>query len=85
MDPTKGPSNFVQISGKRCGGDSANDFTSFRGRKYEPYTESPNSPRPKKARQVKSKVKSRLIIFFDIRGIVYKEFVQAGQSVRILL
>jgi hypothetical protein len=44
--------------------------------------------RPKKARQVKSKVKSTLIIFFDIKGIVDKEFVLAGQSVsqfRLLL
>jgi hypothetical protein len=43
---------------------------------------SPNSLRPKrKARQVKSKVKSMLIIFFDIKGIVHKEFVLAGQAV----
>jgi hypothetical protein len=27
-----------------------------------------NSPRPQRARQVKSKVKSQLIIFFDIKG-----------------
>jgi hypothetical protein len=37
---------------------------------------SPNSPR-----QVKSKVKSMLISFFDIKGIVHKEFVLAGQTV----
>jgi hypothetical protein len=42
---------------------------------------SPNSLRPKKVRQVKSKVKSKLIIFFDIKGIVHKEFIQAGQIV----
>jgi hypothetical protein len=36
--------------------------------------------RPKKARQVK-KVKSLIIIFFDIKGIVYKEFILAGQTV----
>jgi hypothetical protein len=35
----------------------------------------------KKGRQVKSKVKSILIIFFDIKGIVNKEFVLAGQRV----
>jgi hypothetical protein len=34
----------------------------------------------KKARQVKSKVKSMLIIFFDIKGIVHKEFVLAAQT-----
>jgi hypothetical protein len=42
---------------------------------------SPNSPRSKKARQVKSKVNSMLIIFFDIKGIVHKEFVLAGHMV----
>jgi hypothetical protein len=34
--------------------------------------------RKKKARQVKSKVKSMLIILFDIKGIVHKEFVLAA-------
>jgi hypothetical protein len=37
--------------------------------------------RPKKGRQVKNKVKSIFIIFFDIKGIVHKEFVLAGQTV----
>jgi hypothetical protein len=32
------------------------------------------------ARQEKSKVKSMLIIFFDIKAIAQKEFVMAGQS-----
>jgi hypothetical protein len=35
----------------------------------------------KKARQVKGKVKSMIIIFFDIKGIVHKEFVLTGQTV----
>jgi hypothetical protein len=39
-----------------------------------------NSLRLKKVRQVKNKVKRMLIIFFDIKGIVHKEFVQAGQT-----
>jgi hypothetical protein len=47
-------------------------------RKHEPYTESPNSQRPKKARQEKSKGKRMLIIFFDIEGIVHKNFVLEG-------
>jgi hypothetical protein len=34
----------------------------------------------KNARQVKNKVKSMLIIFFDIK-IVYKELIPAGQRV----
>jgi hypothetical protein len=35
----------------------------------------------KKARQMKSKVNSMLIIFFAIKGIVRKEFFLAGQTV----
>jgi hypothetical protein len=42
------------------------------------YTGSSNSPRPIKLRQVKSKAKSMLIIFFDIKGIAHKEFVLVG-------
>jgi hypothetical protein len=40
-----------------------------------------HSPRPKKVRQVKSKVKDLLIIFFDTKGIIRKEFTMAGQTV----
>jgi hypothetical protein len=40
-----------------------------------------NSPRPKKASQVRSNVKSMLIFFFDIQGIVHKEFAPPGQTV----
>ena len=36
---------------------------------------SPGSPRPKKARQVRSNIKSMLICLFDQKGIVHKEFV----------
>jgi hypothetical protein len=39
----------------------------------------PNSWRPKRARQVKSKVKRILVIFFDIKGTAYKEFILADQ------
>jgi hypothetical protein len=35
----------------------------------------------KKMRQAKSTVKSMLIIFFDIKGTVHKEFILAGQTV----
>jgi hypothetical protein len=41
-----------------------------------------NSPRPKKARQMKSKFKSMLVIFFNSKGTtVDKELVLAGQTV----
>jgi hypothetical protein len=40
-----------------------------------------NSTRHKKARQVKSKVKNMLFNFLDIKGVVHKEFVLAGQIV----
>ena len=41
----------------------------------------PSSPWPKKARQVHSNIKSMLIVFFEIRGFVHKEFVPPGQTV----
>jgi len=40
-----------------------------------------NSPRPKKARMSKSKIKLMLICFFDSQGIVHKEFEPPGQTV----
>jgi histone-lysine N-methyltransferase SETMAR len=40
-----------------------------------------SSPRPKKARQVKSILKNMLIAFFDIDGLVHHEFVPTGQTV----
>jgi len=40
-----------------------------------------SSPRPKKARMSKSWVKTMIIVFFDSRGIVHKEFVPSGQTV----
>lgn len=55
---------------------------------YDPTTKrqscewhTPDSPRPKKARMSKSKVKTMLIAFFDIRGLVHHEFVPAGTTV----
>ncbi|UYV62539.1 hypothetical protein LAZ67_2000982 [Cordylochernes scorpioides] len=40
-----------------------------------------SSPRPKKARMKKSRIKTIIIVFFDIRGIVHCEFVPQGQTV----
>jgi hypothetical protein len=42
---------------------------------------SPASHKPKKARQVKSIVKSMIITVFDVKGIVHKVFVLTGQTV----
>jgi hypothetical protein len=42
---------------------------------------SPESPQPKKARKVKSNIKSVLIYFFDQKGNVHKEFIPPGQTV----
>jgi hypothetical protein len=40
-----------------------------------------SSPRPKKARKVRSNIKSMLMIFFDCEGTVHQEFVPPGQTV----
>lgn len=41
----------------------------------------PASPRPRKARQVRSSTKSMLIVFFDIKGVIHREFLPKGQTV----
>jgi histone-lysine N-methyltransferase SETMAR len=55
---------------------------------YDPETKlqssqwrSSSSPRPKKARQVRSNVETMLMVFFDIQGLMHCEFVPAGQTV----
>jgi len=55
---------------------------------YDPETKrqssqwkSADSQRPKKARQVRSKVKVMLIVFFVMEGIVHYEYVPQGQTV----
>ena len=42
---------------------------------------SPNSTRPKRAQQVHSSVKKNLIYFFDVEGIVHREFFPLGPTV----
>jgi hypothetical protein len=42
---------------------------------------SKNSPRPKKPRMSKSKMKTMLMCFFDIRVIIHFEFVPKGTTV----
>ena len=39
-----------------------------------------NSPKPKKLRFQKSRVKMVLIVFFDAEGAVHREFVPEGQK-----
>lgn len=55
---------------------------------YDPETKrqslqwkSPSSPRPRKARMSKSRIKVMLIVFFDRNGVVHHEFVPEGQTV----
>ena len=40
-----------------------------------------SSPHPKKACMSRSKVKTMIIVFFDSRGFVHKEFVPPGMTV----
>ena len=55
---------------------------------YDPHTKrqsmewrGPSSPKSRKFRFEKSKVKTMLITFFDAQGIIHKEFVPEGQTV----
>ena len=41
----------------------------------------PQSPRKKKARMSKSKFKAMMIVFFDIQGVIYIDWVPEGQTV----
>ena len=53
-------------------------------KRQSPKWKSALSPRPKKARLFKSKIKVMLIVFFDVHGIIYLEFLpQAKPSIRI--
>jgi hypothetical protein len=62
MNPTKEQHQILCKSRKKCEWGPGNYYTSVRGRKHEQQMgvcmACPNSPRPKKARQVKNKVKS---------------------------
>jgi hypothetical protein len=69
----------VQVS-EKCDRDPGNDKRKKKEIKYELYTESPNSPRLKNVRWMKSKV-NHILMFFDIKGIVHKEVFLAGQTV----
>ena len=54
---------------------------------YDPETKrqsmqwtSPSSPRPQKARMSRSQIKTMLICFFDIKGMVHHEFLEQGDT-----
>jgi hypothetical protein len=59
---------------------------------YDPETKlqsshwwSPSSPRPKRGRQVRSNVKTMLIVFFDIQGLLHYDLSQlVKQSTNII-
>jgi hypothetical protein len=72
--------HFVQISGK-CAMEIPGMVRQAFGEESMIRTRKVQLNRPQKARQMKSKVKSMLIIFFDIKGIVHKAFILAGQTV----
>jgi hypothetical protein len=40
-----------------------------------------HSPRPKMARMPKSKIKTMLVVFFNIQGIIMTQYVPPGQTV----
>jgi histone-lysine N-methyltransferase SETMAR len=55
---------------------------------YDPETKvqslqwkTPNSPRPKKAHQVRSQVKVMLTVFFDYQGVVHHEYAPKGLTI----
>ena len=41
----------------------------------------PDEPRPKKAHQSRSGLKSMLIVFFDCEGVVHHEYAPTGQTI----
>jgi hypothetical protein len=55
--------------------------TTLRQSNNPPSEKDPCHQVQKKVRLVKSNVKSMIVTFFDIKGIVHKEFVPTGQNV----
>ena len=47
----------------------------------KPKCQSPEEPRPKKARQVRSNIKVLLTVFFDCKGVMHHEFLPQGHTV----
>jgi hypothetical protein len=76
---------FCANLGKMCDAEPGNGYRSVRGRKPKQYKDSLNSSRPKKDRQVKSKVKSMLIISFDFKGFIRIRHGRPNSQIIILL
>jgi hypothetical protein len=75
MDPTKEQNHIL------CNGDPGSNYqTSVQGRKHEPYT-GVSIACSVPIETTTGNVKSVLVICFDIKGIIHKEFVLAGQTV----
>jgi hypothetical protein len=87
MDLTASMLWILCLSHRSATGMLAMIKTSVWARKLEPYLgvwrACSVQGRPKKARQVKSKVKSMLIIFVDIKGIVQKD--SSWQATQLVL
>jgi hypothetical protein len=73
---------FCTKLNKRATGDETWTF------QYDPETKRQSaewhtsaSPKPKKMKMSNSKVKTMLIVFFDVKGVVHKEFLPQGQTV----
>jgi hypothetical protein len=62
-----------------------NHQASVRGRMHEPYMEIPNSPKTNNRRQLKRKLESMFISFFNIKGIKKNRPGRPNSQFRILL
>jgi hypothetical protein len=64
----------------RSGAETLAVIRQVLGKESMSRTQDVQTHRPQEARKLKSKVKTMVIIFFFIKGIVQKEFVLAGQN-----
>ncbi|XP_064111493.1 protein GVQW3-like [Macrobrachium nipponense] len=79
LDCANSDSDFMKtiITGDETWVYGYNPKTKFQSSQWKHQT----SPRPKKARQVRSNVKVMLTCFFDSNGIVHREYAPAGQTI----